>query len=91
MRLLQLDVDEANATQDAAAKKLDRVKELVEHLAVPATELEEAMTEHRTGNARLERAKQIYALYREIEANEKELLPPDPEDSTEGTETLQTH
>ena len=91
MRLLQLDIDEATATRDMAGEKLDRVNALVEKSVVPESELGEAMTEHRTANASLERARQIHALYQEIEANEKELLPPDPEVLPSGTEALQTH
>ena len=91
MRLLQLDIDEATATRDMAGEKLDRVNALVEKSVVPESELGEAMTEHRTANASLERARQIHALYREIEANEKELLPPAREDSADGTEKMQTY
>lgn len=91
MRLLQLDIDEATATRDMAGEKLDRVDALVEKSVVPESELGEAMTEHRTASGRLERARQIHALYREIEANEKELLPPAPEDSADATEKMQTY
>lgn len=80
IRLLEIDLEQANAERDAAARATKAIKELVETGVAPVAQMREAEAAFLKADADLQRAKALYDVYRR--AGEPLPEPPVEEDAT---------